>query len=282
MLLGHPLAPGLSFALPANDTLGYKEAQPWLDLLSTGRFSRQTLSKLPLSYQTTDRWLALVEQSVATQGLTWLHALHLGIAYAERGFLQEPKSYFEKSFAMKPNPLAARCLAVMQSTIEEAWPYYQQAWTVLHRDFQHDTDAYARVTRNLITEISFFLQQNLWYDEMATFAQSVIQGGYMTDYEVDAFLTMYTKVLIHNGEYTKARDILGSHCFPTYAKARDDLMNMWNTVSVGLAQQAKGLVPLTNVEKHQARVDNRIPDNIGCQYASEVSHRCSCRIALFV
>jgi len=268
MLLGHQLAPGLVFQLPANDTLGYKEALPWLELLQTGKFSSSTLKKLPLSYQTTDRWLNVVENSVKTQGLTWLHALHLGIAYTERGFISEPKKYFSKSFEMKPNPIAARCLAVLQTTADDAWPYYQKAWEVLHRDFQGDSDAYHRITLNLITEISFFLQQNLWYDEMSKFVDTVINGKYMTDYEVDAFLTMQIKVLIHNKEYGRAKDMLGSHCFPTYAKARDDLMNMWNTVVMGIAEQQKGS-PLTYVEKHQARVANKIPDNIGCQYASE-------------
>ncbi len=46
-------------------------------------------------------------------------------------------------------------------------------------------------------------------------------------------------------------------------------MSMWNNAQVGLAQQKKGST-LTNVEKHQARVNNPVPDNIGCQYASEV------------
>lgn len=269
MLLGRQLAPGLIFTLPANDTLGYKEALPWLELLRDGKFSESTLSKIPLSYQTTDRWLNVIQKSSDTHGLTWLHALHLGIASTERGNLDEPKKYFQKSLDMKPNPVAARCLAVLSSTPEEAWPHYEQAWAILHSKWTGDKDAYHRLTLNLITEISYFLQQNLWYDKMEAFANMVINGKFMTDYQVDAFLTMYTKVLLHNQEYSRAKDILGSNCFPTYAKARDDLMNMWNTAMVGLAQQAKGDVPLTSVEKHRARVSNPVPDNIGCQYASE-------------
>ena len=45
-------------------------------------------------------------------------------------------------------------------------------------------------------------------------------------------------------------------------------MDMWNEVQEGIAAQKKGS-ELTNVEKHQARVQHRVPDNIGCQYASE-------------
>lgn len=50
-------------------------------------------------------------------------------------------------------------------------------------------------------------------------------------------------------------------------QARDTLMDSWNAAQEALAQQRKGSA-LTNVEKHQARVGNPIPENIGCQYAS--------------
>jgi len=223
---------------------------------------------MPLSYQTTDRWLDAIEKSANTNGLTWLHALLLGVAYTERGAIEEPIKYFETSIKMRPNPVAYRCLAVLQTTQEAAWPYYQQAWANLHADHSQDTDAYQRLNRNLITEISFFLQQNLWYDEMGKFISDVRSNNYMGGYEVDAFVTMEIKYNINKKSYSAAQDSLSSHCFPTYAKARDDLMNMWNTVVMGEAEVAKGSA-LTNVEKHQARISNKIPENIGCQYASE-------------
>lgn len=267
-LLGVPLAKGLNFQMPDAGTLNAKEVQPWVELLTQGTFSAETLSKLPLSYQTTDRWLAVLEKSAATFGTTWLHALLLGIAYTERGAIDLPKQLFAQSYALKPNPIAARCLAVLSSTIDEAWPHFQTAWSVLHADFTQDTDAYHRVTLNLITEISFFLQQNLWYPEMAAFVNDVLSHNYMYDYEVDSFLTMQSKVLLNNHQYSEAADLLSSHCFPTYAKARDDLMSMWNNAMMGVAEQQAGH-PLTKVEKHQARMSHPVPDNIGCQYASE-------------
>lgn len=97
---------------------------------------------------------------------------------------------------------------------------------------------------------------------------------------------------MNGAKYEAAAELLGSECFPTYAKARDDLMAMWNTAQegtllspyfhtmksvcsliclslyVGIAADAKGSA-LTYVEKHQARVRNPVPENIGCQYASE-------------
>ena len=104
---------------------------------------------------------------------------------------------------------------------------------------------------------------------MDAFSKMVIDGKYLQTVNSDAFTTMHIKVLLHNQQNSEAISELSSHCFPTYAKARDDLMNMWNNAVMGLAQQKKGEVPMTYVEKHQARVQNPVPDNIGCQYASE-------------
>jgi hypothetical protein len=105
---------------------------------------------------------------------------------------------------------------------------------------------------------------------MEAFVTDVRSHNYLANYEIDAFLTMEIKSNIHNKAYDVAQSSLSSHCFPTYAKARDDLMNMWNTVVMGKAEVSKG-APLTSVEKHQVRVANKVPENIGCQYASEVS-----------
>jgi hypothetical protein len=271
-LLGKRMVPGLKFTLPTDkNSLKYKEAQPWFELLETGKFSEETLSKMPLSYQTTDKWVSVIEKSAEKNGMTWLHALFLGISYAERGLVAEPIKYFETSINLKPNPVAYRCLAVLQSTTKDAWPYFQIAWSNLHTAWKADKDSYDRLTSNLIGEISFFLQQNLWYDEMGVFVNDVRTNNYLADYEVDAFVTMEIKWNINNKSWSSAETSLAGHCFPTYAKARDDLMSLWNTVVEGEAEEAKGST-LTNVERHQARLRNKIPDNIGCQYASEVSY----------
>jgi len=87
--------------------------------------------------------------------------------------------------------------------------------------------------------------------------------------ELDAYVLMEVNVaLYYKKSYQVARDILSKNCFPTFAKARADLMVFWNDAVMGIAQVKKGSA-LTNVEKHQARINNKIPDNIGCQYASE-------------
>jgi hypothetical protein len=93
-----PLAPGLLFPYVDSD-----EARPWFELVTppagqsgqsskpqVGTFSAATLARYPLSYQTTDAWVALVERSAQLHGATWLHHLHLGVAGAETG----PLSFF--------------------------------------------------------------------------------------------------------------------------------------------------------------------------------------------
>lgn len=262
--LGKRLAPGLVFTPPEKGSLAYKEAQPWIELVQDGTFSSETLSKLPLSYQTTNPWLDLITQSADQHGMTWLHALHIGIGLTERGIVSQSIEMFELSMKLKPNPIAARCLGVLQTSYDDAWVLYEQAWSLLQSSYQYDIDAYYRLTDNFVTEMSFFLQQQLWYDKMTQFLAMVPEAHR----ELDAYVTMQTKVLLHNKQYGDAKAILGKYCFPTYAKARDDLMNMWNTAVVGLAQEKKGDTPLTYVEQHQARVKTPVPDNIGCQYAS--------------
>lgn len=274
LLLGHQLAPGLTFLAPEAGSLGEAEAQPWLELVRDGTFSAATLELLPLSYQTTDGWLALLRKSAAERGMTWLHALHIAVCLTERGDVDEPRKLFQQSLDMHPNPIAARCLGVLSATQEEAWPYFENAWglavtwpnqwALLWP--RHDKAAYDRVTLNLVAEISFFLQQALWYDTMKTFMDSV-PDQYQT---VDAYVTLQIKYYMSVNDFATARAILGKNCFPTYAKARSDLMDMWNKCSEGLYLQKKGGNSLSILEKHIARTlpENKIPDNIGCQYAS--------------
>jgi hypothetical protein len=83
--------------------------------------------------------------------------------------------------------------------------------------------------------------------------------------------------MLFKEDYSTAINVLGKNCFPTYAKARDDLINMWNLAQEGAAKQQKAALSgasssLTALERHQARVKNPPPENIGCQYAAEVTN----------
>jgi hypothetical protein len=81
MLLGKRLVSGLKFNLPKDkNSLAYKEAQPWYELLKHGAFSEETLNRMPISYQTTDRWFAVLEKSVQKQGMTYFLSLSLSLS----------------------------------------------------------------------------------------------------------------------------------------------------------------------------------------------------------
>jgi len=258
------LVPGLVFYPPDASTLSSLEAQPWIDLLRTGTFSDAVLKRLPLSYQTTDHWLALLQKSADATGMTWLHALHIGIALTERGAIEEPKGLFEQSMKLQPNPIAARCLAVLSSNPTDAWKVFQSAWslTLAHgkTSFVGDVSSTReRILDNMVTEISFFLQQTTWYDAMEVFIAQVPAN----QQKLDGFLSMKAKNDIQRGKYDDAMSVLSKNCFPTYASSRLDLMSLWNSAVEGKAGAKDAL------QRHRARMSTPIPDNIGCQYASE-------------
>lgn len=215
MRLGHTLVDGLTFTLPAEGEEGYAEAQPWVELLQDGTFSDHTLGLYPVSYQTTDGWLKVIEESAEKFGMTWLHALHLGVCHAERGSTEKAKELFEESMRLKPNVIAARCVAVHQSTPEEAWIHFQHAWKLLTAGQWDQKDpAIARLYNNLVVEISFFLVQENWLDQMKWFVEAVPAANR----GLDGYLSLRLTVLLADDRNEEALELLSSNCFPTYAK----------------------------------------------------------------
>ena len=257
-LLGHQLLPGLAFELPGEGDDGYYEAQPWVELLRDGTFSDATLSMLPLSYQTTDNWLDVLMKSSTEGKMTWLHALHIGICLTERGLVTEPLQYFQTSMDMKPNPIAARCIAVLQKTTADAWTNFNIALSIL--DQWKDDASYSRLQRNMINEVAIFLQATTYYDDMSSFINTIPQTLLES---LDAVLELRTILLIYQRDYDGALTILSSNCFPTYATERIDLMNLWNSAVEGKANA------VTQLEKHIARTETPIPRNIGCNKGSK-------------
>ena len=126
-----PLAPGVFFNASRSDP----EARPWLELAQDGAFSSESLARAPLSFQIGDEWLSLLHSSVeSNKGTTWLHELHLGVMYTERGEVDVPLAHFNRSFGLRPSVVAARSMAVLQQTATAAWPYFQLAWKVAVSD----------------------------------------------------------------------------------------------------------------------------------------------------
>eukprot|EP00824_Muranothrix_gubernata_P026555 TRINITY_DN939_c2_g3_i1.p1 TRINITY_DN939_c2_g3~~TRINITY_DN939_c2_g3_i1.p1 ORF type:complete len:750 (-),score=131.17 TRINITY_DN939_c2_g3_i1:61-2310(-) len=261
-LRGKVMAPGCRFEILANDD----EVRPWLELVRNGTFSETTLRQLPTSYMIGEDWIALLEQSVKKYGETWLHHLHIGVANAERGDVAGPRDHFTASMSLRPSATAARCLAVLSRTPEEAWPWYQKAWE-LALAIQHDDTQKAirtRLLRNLCSEMCFFLQNLGWYDELSDLLKHL---PHEADH-VDAILTSHIKVALHRGDWESAIKLLGKECFPTYASDRRDLMNMWNQANV-LREAARLGRPLTPLEERNVRLAHPVPPNIGCPYGAD-------------
>jgi hypothetical protein len=121
---GASLAPGLTFDHAA--AWANPETKPWCELASYGRFT-DSADTQPLSYQIGDEWLSLMLSAEAAFGTSWLLDLHIGVALADRGDVAEPQTRFARSLAAHPlNPIAARCLAVLMTTVNDALPLYHQ------------------------------------------------------------------------------------------------------------------------------------------------------------
>jgi hypothetical protein len=71
------------------------EAAPWLELVeggAVGTFSPATLAAEPVSWQVSPEWLAVLRESAAAHGATWLHDLFIAVALAEMGGVDEPRA----------------------------------------------------------------------------------------------------------------------------------------------------------------------------------------------
>jgi len=95
--------------------------QLWHELLNDGTFSNATLERLPGSFQVDPLWYGKLQASAETQaagggGATWLHYLLMGTIELERAHSAQAASSLAQSHKLKPNPHAARALALLAPT----------------------------------------------------------------------------------------------------------------------------------------------------------------------
>ncbi len=256
------MAPGLVFPLDREDL----EAKPWIELLEDGTFSAKTLARLPMSYQVSEEWRLVLEQSARKHGMTWLHALHLAIISTETGLVDIPKQLFTLSLDQRPNAIAARCMALLQNNPNDAYIWYRKAWNLAVSDATEPSRV--RLLRNLGAEITQFLQSlsgEEWkvalanfVDQLKPFEDSIVR--------TDHVLTSVVKTHIFRGKYDEAIKILSEECFPTYGRTRSELISDWH-----LAQQLKNEKETGKklTRGAAAALRNKIPPprNIGCPYA---------------
>eukprot|EP01062_Namystynia_karyoxenos_P073074 TRINITY_DN69916_c0_g1_i1.p1 TRINITY_DN69916_c0_g1~~TRINITY_DN69916_c0_g1_i1.p1 ORF type:complete len:812 (+),score=297.14 TRINITY_DN69916_c0_g1_i1:83-2437(+) len=251
-LVKRNLAPGAPFdsAVLMEDP----RTRPWAELLSTGTFSAATLSRIPVSFQVSDAWDALLRSSAEAHA-TWLHHLHLGTAALERGEKDAAVAHFNQSFQLKPNPHAARNLAVTAAGQAAQLAYYQKAWEAWKQWPSADA-ARARLGRNLASEIAIWEAVNSeWAALRALLADiaSLCPGCGSADRVLDAQATL----MIHDGDYESAFKLITTHCFPTYGRDRTRIIALW--------YQAHQQMEAVRLGRNLTRMDTvRLRRKIGC------------------
>lgn len=261
------MTPSAYFSLNAGDW----EVRPWFELLQGGTFSAETLKRLPISFQVHDLWRKVITDSANKYGMTWLHALHLGIIAMENGFVAEARALFEQSNKLKANPVAYRNLALLTKTADDAYPYFMKAWNMAVNN--QEEPSRDRLVMNLAAEIAMFLQTQSdpkWRAVLADFiinrldkAPNIPDRAKRTDQIITS--RIYVAIYVTR-DFDYAISMLKSECFPTYGKGRKDLINFWNDAHILKEAQRIGR-PLTRLEQRNVRVNNFPPRNIGCPYA---------------
>ena len=107
---GEGSARGLAFEAVSGD-----EERPWADLLFVGTFSRETLNKLPCSFNVSDGWMDVLRES-GTGARSHLAArFAFGGWGTGKGAFAKACEHFRSSLALKDNAAAHRCLAAYRS-----------------------------------------------------------------------------------------------------------------------------------------------------------------------
>jgi len=145
--------------------------------------------------------------------------------------------------------------------------------------------ARARLLTNLATEMCNFLQGLAsvggdpsagasWLAALDTFlATSLPAAREPSLLTLDAVLVSRAVVALQlRGDYAAAIALLDAPgplgCFPTYASARSQLMDLWVQAQMAKAAAAAGGRPLTPWEQRNVRVGAPVPRNIGCPFGA--------------
>ncbi len=249
-LTGHAVSPGLRFDAPAG-----KEERAWAELVREGRFSDATLKAEPISWQVTDAWTERLTRSSRSQGATWLHHLHLGMAHLERERFDPGRAELETSLALRPSAAAHRCLALLFERDEhphDAAEQYRRAWPLA------DGDA------DLAVEITRFLSSSGNEQELAAFLDGLPAGVR----ERERIQLALAQLGLAKGDTTSVRDIL-KRSFVTIAEGETVLSDLWFGVHLVEAEAREGEA-LTPAEQMLVKRKYPVPPLLDFRVRSEV------------
>ena len=226
------LAKGVLF--PANTSA---ESRPWMELLTTGTFSEETLrSGAALSFMVDARWVALLSESVAKGHDTWLHQLRLGTAALEVGNIDAATMHLRRSMLLKPTVQAARALSLYAATVDEATALYLQAWEVWQAmpvaSLDADADAAGaqtvkeRLGCDLVSEWLALLISVADYPTLRVVLPNIAKHC-DTCAQVDRYHHAEAAIALDAGDFNRTMGIIRAGCWPTYADDREQLNQLW-------------------------------------------------------
>ena len=259
MLTGRKLASGVAFRVPQHPSeVGFDEARPWSELVSeAGTFSQSTLGRTPLSYQTRPEWEDALRKSGDLHGYTWLHRLHLGVMLIDRGSITAGELELNESMSLRPNVVAARNLALLAPSSDVRVARYATAWRIWKDlpstgNWSDSVDATARVGLALAKEIQALLSSSADWSGLRNFhielAQNCPACIAADGFGADRYFDAKASLLISEGDYASAIQVLTSHCFASYLGERPSLVNKWYHAMYMLELERRGHRNMTRTE----------------------------------
>jgi hypothetical protein len=240
--IGRQIGPGLTFECELR-----REERPWVELLTEGTFSPETLKESPRSFVISAGWTKTLRDSLGRHGATWLHHLHLGIASLEGERFEEARASFASSLALKENALAHRSLALLSerdSLLDEAWDSYERAWALSGPD------------PNLAVELGEFCVRHKRHDAFAEFVASLPEQVAAHERIVLA----KAQIALERGDFSAVRRLLDRE-FCTIREGELSLSDLWFASHIGEAEAREGR-ELTAAEKEQLKRDFPPPRRI--------------------
>jgi len=252
-MTGMKLAPSTLFTYDPNE----QQIQPWLDLVSSGTFSQQSLNRLfPLSYIVAQDWQQLIQTSARNYGPTWLHYLYQGIAQTEAGHFNQAIEHLQMSATLKPNPVAYRTLALLVDSNAKSYEYFMLAWDLIRTSSDPQADDFAV---SLASEVCMFLVDTQDFAHLDEFLDLVpVRAPFLKH---DYLLLCNATAALNHQDNNEVQDILKNNVFPSFGPRMDQLSQMWFQ-SVYMKEQARVGRQLTPVDRHQLRLSNPVPRSI--------------------
>lgn len=226
VLTGRPVASGLDFDAPPG------VAQPWAELASTGQFSAASLAALPEIWVAGDRWRQALLDSSAKHGETWLHALALGIMALDRGDTEPANAFFTRAYALRPNALSLRNLALSERDVQAAERLYLGAW------------AAPGAPPQLATEIAEWLLRHNRIDALRRF----VSGLAPAHKRHERIRLTLARLALLDGNLGEAEQWL-DYEFATIREGETVLDEIWSALQIARASRRLGRTPSPDEER---------------------------------